>query len=464
MLVKTWTVAVLAVLAVLPAESAAAQVPDESGPPLEVGVARFYRSAVRQTVVDGFCRVPFSLLDPLTRGSGGTATYRVTVSVRDSANLELVAQTWTRSVPARLLSAARGSTVEHFTFAATPGAYSVDVAVRDSATGRTARQRLRMTSYAGAPAASDLLLATALRPVTGADSVPGSGELRKGSVIVEAADRPLLTPRQAQLGYYLEWYAQAPETAAVSIRIARGSGEPVVTTAPLQVPFGAGGGATRGMVDLTGLPPGDYTFEVVVQGRDTMVARQAPFRMGGLEAAVAAEAVDAADKFAAMTEAQLDTLYAPLIYLMASDEVGIYGSLTLDGKRRFLRRFWAKRDPTSGTPRNEAQEDFYTRIGEANRRFREGGVAEVPGWRTDRGRIFIKYGPPQDVLQRPQAGNTAPYEVWKYTRGRLSKYVFLDQTQFGNYALIWTDDRREASRPNWQALLGPEAVQDVERF
>src|SRR2546425_11076275 len=101
---------------------------------------------------------------------------------------------------------------------------------------------------------------------------------------------------------------------------------------------------------------------------------------------------------------------------------------------------------------------------EANRRFREGGAAEIPGWRTDRGRIFIKYGPPQEMMQRPQAGNTLPYEVWKYTRNRALKYVFLDQTQFGNYALIWTDDRREPSRPNWQSLLGPEAVLDVERF
>jgi GWxTD domain-containing protein len=142
----------------------------------------------------------------------------------------------------------------------------------------------------------------------------------------------------------------------------------------------------------------------------------------------------------------------------------MYNTLTPDGKRNFLRRFWAKRDPTAGTPRNEAYDEFYTRIADANRRFREGGVADVPGWRTDRGRIFIKYGPPQEVMRRPQAGSTLPYEVWKYTRGRLLKYVFLDQTQFGNYALIWTDDRREPSRPNWEALLGPEGAQDVERF
>lgn len=460
------TLWMVAVLAVLPAASAAPQVPEESSA-LELGVVRFYRSSGTQTVVDGFCRVPFSQLDPLSRGPEGVAAYRVTISVRDSANLELVAQTWTRTVPARVLSVVRGSALEHFTFAASPGTYTVEVTVRDSATGRVNRRQARLSTFAGRPPASDLLLATAIRPATGAgaDTVTRPGELRKGSVIVEAADRPLLTPREAQLGYYLEWYAVAAETAAVTVRISPASGgSPIVTTPPQRIPFAAGGGATRGMVDLAGLPPGDYAFEVMVQSTDTAVSRHAAFRMGGFDAGPAIAEVDPADKFAVYTEAQLDTLYAPLAYIMASDESGMYNTLTVEGKRNYLRRFWAKRDPTPGTARNEAQEDYYGRIAEANRRFREGGVADIPGWRTDRGRIFVKYGAPQETMRRPQAGSTLPYEVWKYTRGRLLKYVFLDQTQFGNYALIWTDDRREPSRPNWQALLGPEAVQDVERF
>ena len=431
---------------------------------LEIGTTRFYRSAGKQTIVDGFCRVPFTLLDSLTRGPNGVAAYRLVISVRDSANLQLVAQSWTRTVPVRMLATTRGSSLEHFTFAASPGTYTIEAAVHDSASGRITRQQVSVATFAQGPAASDLLLATGMRPAGGADSALRTGELRKGSVNVEAAERPLLTPSQAELGYYLEWYGQAAETAAVSVRVLRPDGTPVVTTPPQQVPFGAGGGVTRAMVNLAGLPPGEYGFEVVVQGKDSTVARHAPFRMGGFESVAQTVAPPATDKFESMTEGQLDTLYAPLIYLMASDEVGIYSSLTLDGKRAFLRRFWLKRDPTPGTPRNEQQESFYQRIAEANRRYREGGAAEIPGWRTDRGRIFIKYGPPQEVLQRPQAGNTLPYEVWKFTQGRLMKYVFMDLTQFGNYALIWTDDRREPSRPNWQSLLGPEALQDVERF
>ena len=443
------------------AARAAAQAPQQPTASLELDAVRFYRSSSTQTVVDGFGRVPFTLLDPLTRGPDGMAAYRVTISVRDSANLELVNQSWTRTVPARMLSMARGSTLEHFTFAAKPGTYAVELMVRDPASERVARQRVSLTTYAAAPPVSDLLLATGMRA---ADSALSGSELRKGGVIIEAADRPLLTPQQAQLGYYLERYSQTPETAAVSVRIVGGDTATVVKTAPQLVPFGAGGGITRGMVDLAGLPPGEYGFEVVVKGHDTTVTRRAPFRMGGMETVAMTAPVAPPDIFAQLSEAQLDTLYGPLVYLMTSDEMGIYSTLTVQGKRDFLRRFWAKRDPTPATAVNELQVDFYSRIKEANRRFREGGAAEIPGWRTDRGRIFIKYGPPQEVMQRPQAGNTLPYEVWKYTRNRALKYVFLDQTQFGNYALIWTDDRREPSRPNWQSLLGPEAVQDVERF
>jgi GWxTD domain-containing protein len=357
--------------------------------------------------------------------------------------------------------------VEHFAFAAQPGRYAVAVTVTDSATGRVVRQTAVLNAFSVAPTASDLLLATALRQITApGDTALRTGEIRKGEIVLQASGRPVLTPQQSRLGYYLELYAAQPETMTVTVRVLRPDGSLVIATAPQTVPIGAGGGATRGMVDLAGLPRGDYQLELAA-GTDTGRVRRAPFGMAGFETEAALAAVppaDVRDRFAAMTEAQLDTVYMPLIYLMASDEQGIYPSLGVEAKREYLRQFWAKRDPTPGTPRNEEQEDFYRRISEAQRRYGEGGAGRIPGWRTDRGRVFIKYGAPDDVLSRPQAGATGPYEVWKYTRVRALKYVFLDQTGFGNFALIWTDDRRELSRANWRDLLGREAVLDVERF
>jgi len=168
--------------------------------------------------------------------------------------------------------------------------------------------------------------------------------------------------------------------------------------------------------------------------------------------------------FSTAREAKLDSLYGPLVYLMKADERGRYGSLTVEGKRAFLRQFWKRRDPTPDTPANEAMTGFYDRVATVNRMFREGGAAEIPGWRTDRGRIYLKYGPPTAVLNRPQPASTNPYEVWRYEKQRLLKFVFLDLTRFGNYALIWTNDRSENIRPDWYVLLGPEAVEDAMRF
>ena len=126
----------------------------------------------------------------------------------------------------------------------------------------------------------------------------------------------------------------------------------------------------------------------------------------------------------------------------------MYGQLAVDGKRRFLREFWQKQDPTN----QGAMRRFYGLVGFANDAFREGGAAQIPGWRTDRGRIFLKNGQWDEVLRRPMA-TPQPYEVWKYTRGRQRYYVFLDRSGVGHYQLIGTNDRQEASQPDWYRLL-----------
>jgi GWxTD domain-containing protein len=432
---------------------------------LDLRATRFYRESNGQTVFDVFGRVSLGMFDRL--GSGDTnalAAYRVAVSVKDSTGLELLSQSWAQVVPELSAAAERASAVEHISFAADPGEYVIEFMVTDSATGRVSRQQLGVRAFYSTPVASDVLLGTSIRPVH-EDSAARPGEVRKGAVYVEASGRPVLTPQQAQLGYYLELYRAQPETVSIRRHVQALAG-------PLRADFGEerialteGGGAMRGTIDLSGLPPGDYHLVISVRVRDTTLTRTAEFGMAGFEteAAILPRGTEP-DVFAGMSEAQLDTVYLPLVYLMTREEQGQYESLSVRGKREYLRLFWSRRDPTSGTARNEAQEDFYSRIAEANRRFGEGGAGQIPGWRTDRGRIFIKHGPPDEILQRPQAGNTNPYEVWKYTRGRALKYVFLDVTQFGNYALIHTSDRHEPTRPNWEALLGPEAVIDVQRF
>ena len=449
-------------LTAVTAVGAGRQTQDEPG--LSVNVVRSYRSASSQTVIDVFCRVPLLLVNPI--GTTGGGAYRFAVTVRDSSGLQLASQNWLTPVRAELLRTRGASTAEHMTFAGRPGSYAVEVTVTDSASGRIARAQQVIQAFGHVPAASDLLLGSDIRAAAGTgDTVPKGDEVQRGQLFIVTSGEPVLTPQSSKLAYYLELYPAHAESAQVAGRVVTESGTQVVATAPVTMAIDSGGGVSNGVVDLAGLPPGKYRYEVTVTRPDSQVTRSAAFGMAGFGTVAQAAAMAEAGAWpASLTEAQLDEAYQPLIYLMTSDEQGVYSSLSVEGKRNWLRQFWARRDPTPGTARNEDRDRFYAAITEANRKFREGGASAIPGWSTDRGRIFIKYGAPDEVVERKvQSGGTSPYEIWKYTRSRNLKYVFMDLTRFGNFTLIYTNDVRERSRPDWQDLLGPEGLKDVEQ-
>ncbi|HET7789288.1 MAG TPA: GWxTD domain-containing protein [Gemmatimonadales bacterium] len=428
---------------------------------------RFYRGD--QTILNGFVRVPNGMLEGVALGPDGFAAFTMDVSVKDHAGTRLVHDGWSRRVPWSQTQVAGSATVEPIALALAAGDYTVTVVVKDSASGRQQTVDVPVAAYPARPGASDLLLAYGIRRGSGGDTVPAAGEIRKGDLFIAAGPDLRLTPTHASLAYYCEVYRDSAAAVPWLLRVMSEDGRVVVATKPATQPVAPGGGPISGSVDLTGLPPGPYRLGLVVgTGADTVV-RTAPFTMGGFE--VERDLVQAAEKatlptdlWSRSTEPQLDTMFAPLVYLAASSDLQVYGTLTLEGKRRFLRDFWKQRDPTPGTEANEYQAAFYQRMAEANQRFREGGAGEVPGWRTDRGRVFITHGEPDEVLRRPANGGSLPWEAWKYTKGRPLKYVFLDRTRLGNYELIYTTDRRERSFPDWDSMLDPNAVEEINSF
>ena len=138
--------------------------------------------------------------------------------------------------------------------------------------------------------------------------------------------------------------------------------------------------------------------------------------------------------------------------------------LSLLAKRRFLTEFWSRRSPNPGDPRNPVREQFYGAILYANEHFKEGGKNSVPGWRSDRGRVYSRHGAPDDVLDRQQQGKAPPYLVWRYSKGKGRYYIFADRTGFGAYNLISSNDIQETGIPGWQKIVGLEALQDIARF
>lgn len=434
---------------------------------VSVQAVRFFRPD--GTLINGFVRVPHQLLSAITVGASGYAAFRLDVAVTDQTGTVLMRDGWPRRVDWSALQTPGSASMEPLAFALAPGNYTIRVTVRDSASGRTQTAATAVAAFAGRPAASDLLVAYAIRQAQPGDTLAAAGEVRKGDLFIATSTDVRLSPMHAALAYYCEVYRDSAVTLPWRLQVVTPDGRAMVTTPPAQTAIGAGGGVLTGSLDLTGLPPGSYRLVLLAGVGSDTVSRMGAFRMGGFEAEqhvanATQAAAEPSDPFARLSEIQMDTLYAPLMYLATGSELSVYGSLTVEGKRRFLRDFWRKRDPSPETPGNERMAAFYKRIGDANQRYREGGAASIPGWHTDRGRIFILYGEPDEMLQRPQSGASYPWEMWKYTKTRVQYYLFLDRTRLGNYSLIYTNDRRETSLPNWQSYMNDDALREIANF
>lgn len=100
-------------------------------------------------------------------------------------------------------------------------------------------------------------------------------------------------------------------------------------------------------------------------------------------------------------------------YIITDVEKKTFLALTTDEERdKFIKDFWDLRDPTPGTPENEFKEEHYRRIDYANRYFGLGSGTD--GWRTDRGRMYILLGPPQQRAPY-RYGQVVPIELWFYS-------------------------------------------------
>jgi GWxTD domain-containing protein len=137
----------------------------------------------------------------------------------------------------------------------------------------------------------------------------------------------------------------------------------------------------------------------------------------------------------------------------------------VSAKRQFLVQFWAERDLDKATVANETRMAFYDAIEYANTTFGEAGRNARPGWKTDRGRVFVRYGRPDERNFFPAGNRAPPFEIWRYTQGRSRFYIFADQNNFGAFRLVKTNDLQETGAANWCEILTPEAVmRDVETF
>jgi GWxTD domain-containing protein len=145
-------------------------------------------------------------------------------------------------------------------------------------------------------------------------------------------------------------------------------------------------------------------------------------------------------------------------YIITDEERAAFKRMQTDEEReQFIEQFWLRRDPTPDTVENEFKEEHYRRIAYANDHFASG----IPGWKTDRGRIYITFGPPDERDEHPSGGTyerppeegggettTYPFEDWRYRYiegiGNDVLIEFVDPTMTGEYHMTMDPSEKDA--------------------
>jgi len=147
-----------------------------------------------------------------------------------------------------------------------------------------------------------------------------------------------------------------------------------------------------------------------------------------------------------------------VVYIITDEEKTTFHRLNTDEEReQFIEQFWLRRDPTPDTEENEFKEEHYRRIAYSNDHYASG----IPGWKTDRGRIYIIYGPPDEIESHPSGGtyerpmeegggetSTYPFEQWRYRYlegiGTNIIIEFVDPSMSGEYHMTMDPSEKDA--------------------
>ena len=128
---------------------------------------------------------------------------------------------------------------------------------------------------------------------------------------------------------------------------------------------------------------------------------------------------------------EFDQILEALAYIASDAEVDAMRGHGESEQAALWEQFWRRRDPTPETARNEYQIEFFRRVRYADQHFQGFG----PGWRSDMGRVYIRYGPPDQVEQRQATAMQPALEIWYYNQP-YRRLVFSDREGFGRYTLL----------------------------
>lgn len=359
------------------------------------------------------------------------ASSELTTVVRGSDDQVFGSKTIDRTVRVPTEQRTRSATdfrVSQVSFDLPPGKYEVDVTLRDKNSQQVITRELKVKlekPTRDKPSLSGLELVQ----LTGAATEDTSNAFVKGAMtIIPSIAHTFSVDDSGRLSYYLEIYRgdENKDSTTIVESVIRNRSK-MVYRDTLHLTFSDPTMKQFRQISLDGFTPGEYELTVTLRGK----------RYKAIDARIRTFYIQWTRE--ALLKHDYETALQQLSYI-AEDHVikEMKKAETYEARKQAFERFWQERDPTPGTPDNEVRDEFYLRIEIANDRF---PFLQQQGWRTDRGKVFIRFGEPDKVDDYPYSVNTYPYQVWHYYRnGHYRRFTFTDEIGDGDYRLAYPYD------------------------
>jgi len=363
------------------------------------------------------------------------AQYEVNITVWDKQKNPIDSRNWKRELVVANFAETNDRqklSREHAAFDLPPGEYDVALEITDRDTGKNLRERRPLKL--ALPEANQLQFSSLVFMKPAEATMPRDSLLNNfAALTMRLPVTPRLqseNPARDLIGAaaYFEIYGAAPgENLQLQYQLLDWRRQ---VQAEWQENLRVAETPVRQVVDFAGKikQAGLHTFNVVVKRGANGKAKDAAAD-GNFQVQISAE-----PNYAAAVSSDKTLLYEPLRYIVKSAEYKRIAETSDAGRDSLVATFWRQRDPDPATASNQLQEEFYRRVAFADMRFAAAN-RDRSGWESDRGRIYIKYGPPREVHHQFAEQGAAPYEIWLYPDLALS-FIFRDKTGSGDFELV----------------------------
>ncbi len=209
-----------------------------------------------------------------------------------------------------------------------------------------------------------------------------------------------------------------------------------------------------GTVNISKLKSGSYTF--VITYHDSLTSAQASKRFfiynpkQGMDSAMVNINATTTNEYEIMSNEALHEQFSMAHYIATQQELEQYGKIsTVEGKRKFLHNFWQQRG-------SEYKAEYFKRIDEANELYstaRKTKFAKA-GWKSDKGRVRILFGVPEEIKSRASSPQVTTYEIWNYNTSQgLIVFYFIDEFNTNQWRLVHSNARGEIFDKEWERKI-----------